>query len=713
MTKLFTFGRTYAVILFLGVFAVATALGGGGPENLALVVNADDPDSLRIANEYAHLRNVPEANVIYIQDVPARHTIKVDVFRDEILRPILQALNDRGLAGQVDYVAYSSGFPYRVDVRPDVGQNKLHKLLTTRASLTGLTYLYQLVLSNPPAYLSLKSNGYMRRPLRQPEWEQWSKDEIASYREVMKLFPRLNEIQKKLKEDADNPELRDARESILKQARQKLQPLVEKHSANQEAQYNLACVLALQGETEKAMGHLEAAVEAGWWNSVHTRQDDDLAALRSEVRFQELLDEMKQMRPEMQPTIPFRNTYGFQPDGRIVKREEGLRYMLSTMLAHIGGHTNTLHQALWSLRRSVGADGTRPSGSVYYMKNNDVRSRTREWGYYPAVRAFEELNPDAAVLRGKLPQNKRDVVGVMTGTARFDWSASGSHILPGAICEHLTSTGGVMSGSGQTLLSKWIGAGAAGSSGTVTEPYALQAKFPSPYIHVHYARGASLAEAFYQSVAGPYQLLIVGDPLCRPWARIPEVSVEGLKEGETVTGPVTLKPRATVPGDGELKWFELFLDGQRRGQVEPGDEFSFDTRQIADGWHEVRVVAVAGSLQTQGRSVMEFCVDNGGPQLRVQNAPDDKLIAPPVVRLSVSLQGAEHIGIYQNEREVGRVEGDSGEVEIEPSRLGGGPVRLRAFGRLPGQTRYIAGPLIEFKLVGADRAASRVTGARR
>ena len=40
-------------------------------------------------------------------------------------------------------------------------------------------------------------------------------------------------------------------------------------------------------------------------------------------------------------------------------------------------------------------------------------------------------------------------------------------------------------------------------------------------IQVHYARGCSLAEAFYQSVYAPYQLMIVGDPLCRPWANIP------------------------------------------------------------------------------------------------------------------------------------------------------------------------------------------------
>ena len=77
--------------------------------------------------------------------------------------------------------------------------------------------------------------------------------------------------------------------------------------------------------------------------------------------------------------------------------------------------------------------------------------------------------------------------------------------------------------SGQTPLSEFLRYGAAGASGTVIEPYAIPEKFPSPQIHVHYARGCTLAEAYYQSVHGPAQFLIVGDPLCRPWATIPVV----------------------------------------------------------------------------------------------------------------------------------------------------------------------------------------------
>ena len=153
----------------------------------------------------------------------------------------------------------------------------------------------------------------------------------------------------------------------------------------------------------------------------------------------------------------------------------------------------------------------------------------------------------AEIVEGTLPEGKNDVQGAMLGVADFNWKASHSTILPGAICEHFTSFGGDMHASaGQTPLSELLRYGAAAASGTVTEPYAIPHKFPSPMMQVHYARGCTVAESFYQSVLCPYQLLIVGDPLCRPWANIPEITVAGVTAGETVHGEIKVKPHGPL-----------------------------------------------------------------------------------------------------------------------------------------------------------------------
>ncbi|MBM79227.1 MAG: hypothetical protein CMJ78_01380 [Planctomycetaceae bacterium] len=156
-------------------------------------------------------------------------------------------------------------------------------------------------------------------------------------------------------------------------------------------------------------------------------------------------------------------------------------------------------------------------------------------------------------------------------------------------------------------MSEFLKFGAAGSSGTVTEPYAISAKFPSPFIHVHYSAGGCLAEAFYQSVSGPYQLLIVGDPLCQPWAAQPQIAVQGLKADQQVSGVVVVTPTST----DDVSRFEFFVDGRLREACRPGESRKLDTTTLKNGEHEVRVVAVSNDrIETRSRAVIPVKVTN-------------------------------------------------------------------------------------------------------
>ena len=109
------------------------------------------------------------------------------------------------------------------------------------------------------------------------------------------------------------------------------------------------------------------------------------------------------------------------------------------MLGVTAGRGNSLGEILSYLRRSALADGTHPKGTIYYVQNDDIRSKVRHGLFPEAVRELKKLGVAAEILRGTVPLNKSDVQGVMMGTASFDWKASGSTILPGAICEHFTS----------------------------------------------------------------------------------------------------------------------------------------------------------------------------------------------------------------------------------------------------------------------------------
>jgi uncharacterized protein (TIGR03790 family) len=113
-----------------------------------------------------------------------------------------------------------------------------------------------------------------------------------------------------------------------------------------------------------------------------------------------------------------------------------------------------------------------------------------------------------------------DLIVYQTGAATL------SHLerldfLPGALADHLTSSGGVLDGSsGQTTALAWIGAGASASYGTVSEPCNHLQKFPHPQVLLlHYLQGATALEAYWRSVLWPTQGLFIGDPLAAAFAR--------------------------------------------------------------------------------------------------------------------------------------------------------------------------------------------------
>ncbi len=534
--------RRLAILAMLAAIGHAMpVLAGGGPENVLLIVNPLSQTLMTIANHYVQLRQIPPANLVFLPWDAKDDTTDVSTFRRKILVPILKAIDERNLTDQIDYVVYSSDFPWGIsldadfrklteemqreaakqeashrnpDGKPDgkpggkpIPKPELPQFLTPVGSLTGLTYLWQSVVAGRPEYLVLQGNMYMRRP-------------IAEQRNV--------------------------------------------------------------------------------------------------------------------PTTGFHANRRFDQHGRFTTGP-GQRYLLSTMLGVTAGRGNTLSEVLDCLKRSASADGTQPKGTIYFVENDDVRSKVRHAIFPTAVRELKQLGVAAEIIDGTLPLGRKDVQGVVMGTSDFDLIASGNVILPGAICDNFTSFGGVMrKDAGQTPLSEFIRFGAAGASGAVTEPYAIADKFPSPMIQVHYARGCTLAEAFYQSIFGPYQLLIVGDPLCRPWAKIPQVTVSGVEPGAVVHGGLSLKPSATLPDGAAVNRFELFLDGVRWMSSLPGGQLSLDTAALADGYHELRVVAIGPPpIESQGRVILPIQVNNHNLKIEASVATLQLLRADQPVRIAV------------------------------------------------------------------------------
>ena len=294
-----------------------------------------------------------------------------------------------------------------------------------------------------------------------------------------------------------------------------------------------------------------------------------------------------QMRPGERPTpIPesrgFRASIGWLERGGMTLHG-GQHYFLSTMLAYTSGRGNSISEAIDYLQQSAAADGTFPRGTIYFAQTNNIRSQARHFSFPLVVDKLKRVGVHAEILNTIVPTRRNDVAGLVMGMNNFNWPAAQNQVVPGAICDNFTSYGGILKeNSPQVPLTSFLRSGAAGASGTVVEPMSILSKFPHPMMHLHYVHGCSLAESFYQSVHGPYQLLIVGDPLCQPWAHTPDLKLDGLKANATLQGTIRIIPSAKTTDSEQIHHFEFFFDGRRVAVHRPGEALVFDTRAVDD-----------------------------------------------------------------------------------------------------------------------------------
>jgi uncharacterized protein (TIGR03790 family) len=263
------------------------------------------------------------------------------------------------------------------------------------------------------------------------------------------------------------------------------------------------------------------------------------------------------------------------------------RYYITSLLVS----TNT-DSAKRLVDRSVGADNTQPTGTVFLFHAPDARNA--QWPQFEDAafqsRFFDAVQPWEIVDGYYFSPGRTNVMGVMASQC-CGLPTAQTGFRPGALADHFTSFGGVLyEPSGQQSILEWIAAGAAGASGTIIEPCVFTQKFPHARLHTRYAYGFSLGESYAMSIMNPYETVLVGDPLCAPYAQPPTVYLGGLATGQTVTGVATLSITGMAAGaQGRVERLDLFLDGIALGAI---------TTAPPRAMNEV-VLTVNGSTYTQ------------------------------------------------------------------------------------------------------------------
>ncbi|MGB5833221.1 MAG: TIGR03790 family protein [Thiohalocapsa sp.] len=200
--------------------------------------------------------------------------------------------------------------------------------------------------------------------------------------------------------------------------------------------------------------------------------------------------------------------------------------------------------------RGIASDNSRPPGTAYLVKTSDEARSVRARSFGRAVEILgdairiERIDADAI-------EGKPDVLFYFTGLARVP-KIETNRFRPGAVADHLTSSGGQLIGSRQMSSLRWLEAGATGSYGAVVEPCNLLGKFPNPVVQMAaYVAGATLIESYWKSVQMPGQGVFIGEPLARPFGGY-RLSAQGQGQGQGQERWI-LTTYALRPGSYELQ----------------------------------------------------------------------------------------------------------------------------------------------------------------
>ena len=117
------------------------------------------------------------------------------------------------------------------------------------------------------------------------------------------------------------------------------------------------------------------------------------------------------------------------------------------------------------------------------------------------------------------------------------------------------------------------------------------------------------------------------------------------------------------------------------GECKPGETLSLDTTGFADGWHELRVVAIGPPpIESQGRQIIPVRLANHGRKIEASLVGDGPWRADKPLTIAVNSPGSIGIVAMHGSRVVGRITGEKGRIDIPANTLGAGPVRLRVVG---------------------------------
>jgi uncharacterized protein (TIGR03790 family) len=349
----------------------------------------------------------------------------------------------------------------------------------------------------------------------------------------------------------------------------------------------------------------------------------------------------------------------------------------SMMLGYTGENGTDMDTVLRCIENGIRARQSGVNPRVLLVQTDDkARSGPREWQYADVKAEMAPRGGSVEILTNK-PSAQSSLLGVMIGAETVKPSDFGT-FAPGAFAEHLTSWSAEFQ-KRQTKCTEWLKAGATVTAGMVTEPYNHWAKFPHARFFVYYASGCSAMESFYQSIASPVQVLLLGDPLSQVAGLPVEIKTIGLSKEISSSLDAAFVAEAKFPMPAQVLYSALF-DGKQTKEATGLSLIEIPFKEAGDGYHEVRIIAQAVSPVTPG-GFKDFpvIIKKKGRSLAITGMADG---APHQIAVKVTPGGKEvpkEIYLLWNGQRIDRKPYAGGvELSFDERTIGEGPHRVQA-----------------------------------
>lgn len=530
------------------ILTVQQAAAKVRPEQVLVLANAKSQESLKLAKFYAKVRHIPHENILAL-NCPLREDISRSRYNHLIAEPLRRFISQRRLAEKIKVIVTVYGIPLKVGpAKPTARQRrqaqelsqryrrqfaKLENLLEQFNRLAGTSAKQTTTLSardNPDRFAKQlsrisaefdKATSSILQKLRQQSSPQ-AKQALAM--KIWKLRTRLQGLRNP-KSIASAP---DGYAQRYRQLEARFRKLLVQEPTERDLElcYRLADQLGGQLLSIKTIGE----------DIARLTQKHSQAAVDSELT---LVMHRKYMLAGRMPN---------RLNPRLTDDPFAASFLPVFMVARLDGPTPKIVERM--IRDAIATEATGLVGRAYIdargLKNNSGL------GLYDRdliqlahiIREKTDLPMTLDRRSGLFPPNSCPETALYCGWYSLKNYIPAFQFVPGAVAFHIASFEAISLHDPNLNLwcPKLLAAGATATIGPVSEPYVDAFPPPSEFFALLLGGKHCLVEAFFMTKRyNSWRMILLGDPLYRPFAANPQTNVP-LPKLTPLTTPLSLIP---------------------------------------------------------------------------------------------------------------------------------------------------------------------------